>query len=279
MTIILFLICITLNLSSCDQPEHQFMMGLETANPNHVQEALNMRFKIPQQIKISTYKPQTQQISRTLVSPLDYLLQTHEQSSAVTTIVTIAQQLGFNEIQLLVKAIEKKNTLLATFLLNKQTNFNLATNEGTQLFSHYLALDDQTTAKNIIEKHTGSWQDLSHLVTIAVSYNQPEIVQTLVGKHINLNNNAVFNISPFTAAVEHNNTPIAKYLLSNGAQCISQEASTLLFKAVRNNNQELTKLLLERGAQTRGMSEYAKACGHTKMASYIKEHELAELNL
>lgn len=279
MILLLLYICVTLNLFSSEYNEQYFMMGLETANPIPIQKALGNGFTIPKHLSVVTYRPQTHSATHVQVTPLDYLLQANEHSDQVSTIATIAQQLGFNETQLLLKALEKKNSRLATYLLNKQTHINLETAESTQLFSHCLAYGNIPASKSIIEKHSGPWEQLSHLVTLAVSYNSPEIAQLLVNKPINLNARAVFNVSPLSAAVEQNNAALAKYLLSNGALCTSQEASTLLFKAARNNNQELVKILLDCGADTRGMSEFAKAHGHTKIAGHIKEYEIAQLDI
>jgi|GEM_PF-4385366 len=101
--------------------------------------------------------------------------------------------------------------------------------------------------KSLISKHGYFYKTP---LSLAVEYNNTEIMKTLIRNGADVNQKAEYGLTPLHIAIYKSNREIVDFLLDNGADINAGlfTGLTPIFFAVENSNVELVNLLIKKGA-------------------------------
>lgn len=181
-------------------------------------------------------------------------------------------------LEQLFKAIKTRNNIYALSLLSPKKEINKKS---------YNVIDDTENKRTIIDIN---WKNNKGYdpVTVAVIYNNLDMLKLLLERGAKLNTYSVFNRTILVLAIEYGSTKVAEYLIDNykflvNKSCLD-DGWTALQEAVLKENKKIVLKLLRNGAKIRqkdknGYDVYDLATRHGKgiMVKVIRDYELGIL--
>lgn len=194
--------------------------------------------------------------------------------------ISLYKDEGLKEAALdqLFKAIKTKNNIYAQALLSPKKQIKK---------NSYNVINDAEEKRTIIDVN---WKNRKGYdpVTVAVIYNNLDMLKLLLKRGANLNTYSVFNRTILVLAIEYGSTKVAEYLIDNykflvNTACLD-DGWTALQEAVLKENKKIVLKLLKNGAKIRqkdknGYDVYDLATRHGKglMVKMIRDYELGIL--